>query len=66
LGFSSVLQADSGIIPQIKPQPLISMSSPIYYSAIMPSFDAVKSELLTALLNKLEIIKSSESVIKTE
>jgi hypothetical protein len=50
--FPQSLQANAGIVPQIRPLPLPFMSFPIHYPLTILSFDAVWSEMLTASLNK--------------
>jgi hypothetical protein len=39
--FSSSLQPNTIIAPQIRPRPLLPTSFPIHYSLIVPSFDTV-------------------------
>jgi hypothetical protein len=45
-GFPHSLQANTGIVPQIKPRPLPSTSFPIRHSPIILSFDVIQYELL--------------------
>ena len=52
--FSQSLQANAEVVPEDRPWPLPSISLSIYYSLVIKSFIAIKSELLTALFNKYE------------
>jgi hypothetical protein len=47
------LQANVGAVPQVRPRLISSTFFPIHYSLIKLPFDAMKSGVLTASLNKL-------------
>jgi hypothetical protein len=57
LWFSSVLPGKCQDLPQIWPQPFPFTSLKTNHSLTIPSFNAMSSELLTALLNKPQINK---------
>jgi hypothetical protein len=63
--FPQSVKGNTGIMPQIRPWPLPSTFFPIHYSLIIPSYDAVQSEILTALVNK-PFIYSLSWVLYTE
>jgi hypothetical protein len=49
-GFPKSLQANAGIVPCVRLQPLPSISFPIHYSLTIFSFDAAYSELLKSVV----------------
>jgi hypothetical protein len=49
-GFPQPYQANSGIIPQIKPLPLLPTTVPIHYSIVILAFDIIYSELLMSFI----------------
>jgi hypothetical protein len=49
---SQSLQANAEVVPEDKPWPLPSISLSIHYSPVIKSFNAIESELLTALFNE--------------
>jgi hypothetical protein len=52
--FSSALQVNSEIVSQIRTLWLLSSSSSVHLSLIIPSFDTISTEVLEASLNKLQ------------
>jgi hypothetical protein len=50
--FSQSVQTNAETIPQLNSRPLSSLSYPVHFSSITPTFDAIQCELLTILLNK--------------
>jgi hypothetical protein len=53
-GFPQSLQANAGIVPDIRPPPLPSKSFPIHHSLITISFDAIIFFAEKASLNKIQ------------
>ena len=49
---SQSLQPNVEVVPEDRPWPLPSISLSIHYSLVIKSFNAIESELLTALFNK--------------